>query len=127
LLLGFAMFASCNGTDYPKAENALDAGREFIDACLKGDFAKADFYMLDDADNEKRLSQIKTDYNKRSSDDKQQYKTASIIIGDEEALNDSTHIIHYRNSFDKVARKIKVIKRDNTWLVDFKYTFDGNL
>ncbi len=33
---------ACNSSDndkYPKAENAFDAGREFIDGCLKGDFS----------------------------------------------------------------------------------------
>ena len=42
--------ASCKSpnNEMVPAENGLDAGREFIDGCLKGDFIKADFYMLQD-------------------------------------------------------------------------------
>ena len=50
-----------------------------------------------------------------------------IIINEDAALNDTMHIINYSNSYDKIARKVKVIQRNGNWLVDFKYTFNGNL
>src|SRR6266540_2671012 len=50
-----AILCYCNAKKYSKAENALDAGREFIDGCLKGDFEKAAFYMLDDDRNKELL------------------------------------------------------------------------
>lgn len=118
---------SCHTKEFPKAENALDAGREFIDGCLKGDFDKAAFYMVKDSSNNSLLLAQKRNYNTKSSADKQAYHDASIIIYEDATLNDSTHIINYRNSYDNVGRKVKVIYRDNTWLVDFKYTFNGNL
>ncbi len=121
---------SCTGREtvaYTKAENAFDAGREFIDGCLKGDFKKATFFMLQDTVNNQQLDKLAKDYALKTKSDKAEYRQASIIIGDEETLNDSTHIIHYRNSFDKIARKVKVTRRDDNWLVDLKYTFDGNL
>ncbi|MGI8951207.1 MAG: hypothetical protein ACR2FN_06440 [Chitinophagaceae bacterium] len=129
LLMISALLCRCNEAEnnYPKAENALDAGREFIDGCLKGDFKKAEFYMLKDAENEKQLNQLKRDYEMSSAADKEQYKTASIIINNEETINDSTHIIFYKNSFDKIARKVKLILRNSNWQVDFKYTTNGNL
>ncbi len=129
ILFSAALALSCNdaSNNYPKAENALDAGREFIDGCLKGDFKKADFYMLKDDVNEPQLNQLKKDYEQSSVGDKAQYKSASIIIDNEETINDSTHIIYYRNSFDKVARKLKVLFENGTWQVDFKYTINGNL
>ena len=50
------IFCSCGGEkNYPKAENALDAAREFIDACLKGNFEKATSYMTDDGNNKQLL------------------------------------------------------------------------
>lgn len=124
----FAVVLSCNNQPvYPKAENALDAGREFIDGCLKGNFSKAGFYMLDDKENTQKFLQLQMDYKSKDNTDREQYKNASIIIDQEETLSDTVEIIHYRNSFDRVARKVKVVLHDGTWLVDFKYTFDGNL
>jgi len=121
------LFFACISSNYEPAITALDGGREFIDGCLKGDFKKANFYMVDDSNNQRDLLKIKRDYNLKSQDQKQAYAAASIIINEDETINDSTHIINYSNSYDKVARKVKVIKRNENWLVDFKYTFNGNL
>jgi hypothetical protein len=121
------LFSCKEKKEYLFAEDALDAGREFIDGCLKGDFAKAKFYMLPDSKNLEHLEKLKDDYNEQSKEDKEQYKQASIIIQNEETITDGVHIIYYKNSFDKIARKVKVIQQHNNWQVDLKYTFDGNL
>lgn len=126
VILCCAILCGCN-QKYPKAENALDAGREFIDGCLKGDFEKAAYYMLDDANNKELLLTQKRNYDVKSKQEKMEYNNASIIIIEDAAINDSTHIINYRNSYDKIGRKVKVIFYNNGWLVDFKYTFNGNL
>src|SRR3954462_9900552 len=86
---------SCNNNNYESAVTALDGAREFIDGCLKGDFKQASFYMIDDKENHDDLLKIKRDYNSKSADAKRAYATASIISNDDEAINDSTHIINY--------------------------------
>ena len=122
------LLSSCgNGTNYVKAENALDAGREFIDATLKGDFDKASFYMIQDPRNNDLLLKQKNSYTSKSDEEKKEYHDASITIFEDAVLNDTTHIINFQNSYDKIGRKVKVILRNESWLVDFKYTFDGNL
>ena len=121
------LLLACNAPDYQPAITALDGSREFIDGCLKGDFKKAGFYMIDDATNQSDLLKIKKDYDTKSADQKHSYAAASIIINDDETINDSTHIINYANSFDKIGHKVKVINQKGVWLVDFKYTFNGNL
>lgn len=120
------MFLSC-GTSYPPATTALEGGREFIDACLKGDFDKAAFYMIDDSENNAHLLKIKRDFHEKGSEQRIEYGKASINIIEDAAIDDSIHIINYKNSYDNIARKVKVIRRDDKWLVDFKYTFNGNL
>lgn len=126
IVLILSMLA-CNNLNYEPAATALDGAREFIDGCLKGDFKKAGFYMIDDATNQSDLLKIKKDYDTKSADDKHSYAAASLIINDDETINDSTHIINYSNSFDKIGHKVKVINQKGVWLVDFKYTFNGNL
>jgi hypothetical protein len=121
------LLCSCNVPDYQPATTALEGGREFIQAYLNGDFDKASFYMINDSINNTDLLKIKRDYNFKSADEKHGYASASIIINSDEAIDDSTHIINYSNSYDKIAHKVKVINRNKQWLVDFKYTFNGNL
>lgn len=119
---------ACTGRNqYPKPENALDAGREFIDGCLKGDFEKSAFYMVNDSENIQQLRQIENDYHSKNNADRELYNNASIIINEDATLSDTVHIINYSNSFDKISRKVKVILKDGKWQVDFKYTFNGNL
>jgi hypothetical protein len=127
LLLVLTISSCSDKKNYPKAENALDAGREFIDACLKGDFDKASFYMLNDTRNNDILLKQKKSYSEKSDAEKKEYSNASITIFEDAVINDSTHIINFQNSYDKFGRKVKVILHDDSWLVDFKYTFDGNL
>ncbi len=113
--------------EYPKAENAFDAGREFIDGCLKGDFEKAQSYMLRNEENDKDFEKLKNNYRHKSNDDKVQYQGASINILEEDTISDSVHVINYQNSFDKIGRKVKVVQTGNGWLVDLSYTLNGNL
>jgi len=117
----------CNTNNYTDATTALEGSREFIDACLKGDFKKASFYMIDDNTNNSELLKLKRDYNTKGQEEKHAYSTASINIMEDATVNDSIHIINYKNSYDNIARKVKVINRNGKWLVDLKYTFNGNL
>ena len=128
LLLLILFTTSCkSSTSYENASNALDAGREFIDASLKGDFAKAYFYMMQDAENKKLLDKIETDYREKDRDGREQYRQASINIGEVSDITDKETIINYSNTYDKIGKKLKVVFIDNKWVVDFKYTFNPNL
>ena len=112
-----------NNSSYPEANNALDAGREFIDASLKGDFAKAYFYLLQDAENKQLLAKTETDYRTKDRDGREQFRQASINIGEIKDLNKNETIVKYSNSFDKVKHQLKIVLQNNKWRVDFKYTF----
>jgi hypothetical protein len=128
LLVTILFSVACkNSNSYQDASNALDAGREFIDASLKGDFAKAYFYMLQDAENKQFLDKVETDYRKNDRDGREQFRQASINIGEITDITDKETIINYSNSYDKIGRKIKVVYVNNKWVVDFKYTFNPNL
>lgn len=127
LIFCCTIWVSCNEEAYPKAENAFDAAREFIDACLKGNFDKAAFYIKKDVQNEAELEKLKTNYKRKKDSEKQQYREASIIILEEETIEVDTHIINYKNSYDNIVRKIKTVRQEGIWLIDLKYTFTGNL
>jgi len=127
ILLVPAFVACSNDSDYPKAEDAFDAGRQFIDGCLKGDFKRAAFYMVNDDENNRDLLQLKNTYKQKSQEQLQNYYSASIQVNEDATVSDTVHVINYMNSYDKIARKVKVVLRNNAWQVDFKYTLNGNL
>jgi hypothetical protein len=130
IVLALAIFVSCNNKeeDYHKPENALDAGREFIQQSLKGQFNTANKYMLQDEDNQYWLSKWREEFNKMSEEEKAAYSKSSINIAEvTDVIRDSVTIINFSNSYKKRAQKIKVVKNRGDWQVDFKYTFSGNL
>ncbi|MFT3749834.1 MAG: DUF4878 domain-containing protein [Agriterribacter sp.] len=118
---------SCSGTDnYKKPDDPLEAGREFIEAALDGDMKKARVFILKDAANERLFDEIEKKYKGFSAEEKAAYKDASIRVNKSQNLNDSTTIINYSNSYKKENNQIKLVKQNNEWWVDFKYTFTGD-
>ena len=114
------LLMTCNGKEqnYRKAEDALDAGREYINACLQGDFSKAAFYTLPNDKNTFILKDLEKTYREKDKEGRQQFRTASININEVKELTDSSTQIMYSNSFDKQPHILYVLKQKNTWLVD---------
>lgn len=123
----FFLFLSCGGNNYPKADNELVAAQSFLEACMRGDFKEADFYMIQDSVNKADMQKIKKAYYQYSADQRQAYRTADIIIQDNEAVDSNTKVITYQNSLDKNVQKVKAINQGGDWKIDLKYTFSGNL
>lgn len=130
-LLVFTSFFACREEkkDFPKANSALDAGREFIDAFLKGDKERASAYMIDDEENRATLTRLVRQLKNTSDEDQQGYKESSIIIepGGVDNVTENEVIIQYKSSYDRIPRKVKVVNRNGVWLVDLKYTLNPNL
>ena len=114
------ILASCSTTSAPMvpAENGLDAGREFIDACLKGDFERASFYMLDTKENKAILDNIEKEYREKDKEGRQELRTASINIKEVSEPNDSTVLMYHSTSLDTTGKKTIIIKQNNRWLVN---------
>ena len=116
-----ALMISCNNEGgYKKAEDAQDAGREFIRATLDGNYEKAKFYMLKDEDNLWMLDNWKKLYNTFPSDSVKGFKEANIRPINIESLNDSTTLYTYSNSFTKDTTAVRIVRVNQEWLVDFK-------
>ena len=120
LLLSVFLVVACNfqKNDYRKAEDALDAGREFINSRLQGDFLKAAFYLLPDEKNKATLNQMESAYRKKDKEGRQQWRTASINIKEVKEQSSTETFIYFQNSFDKLADTIRVFKKNDNWLVD---------
>lgn len=118
--------AACIGK-YPAAKDEAGTAQYFLRACMQGDFARADFYMLKDSENVADLARMKAAYYHSNRSVQAAYSAADIIIEDNEAADVNTKIITFKNSCNNINRKLKVVRINGDWKVDLKYTFSGNL
>jgi hypothetical protein len=120
----FFCLGSCkNGDQAPvKAENDLDAARNFIQSALYGKYDEARKYMLPDSINEERMRLIERV--NLTPNEKNGLASASINFHAVRPVNDSTTIVIYSNSFKNNWDTLKVVRMNGQWLVDFDYLFD---
>jgi hypothetical protein len=122
LLFVLINLIACNNNDLKRPSTAVETGTEFIRATLDGNFKNAQILLLKDEQNTAMFESYKTYYDRLPAEKKEAYKQASYTINTLTDKNDSTTIINYSNSYMKQPMNIMVLKRDNIWSVDFKYT-----
>jgi hypothetical protein len=122
----FIFFIGCNNSSSVDKSDPLESGRGFIEASLNVDYITAKKYLLDDSTNLQYFEGLKDFNSKMDVENRRGYSDANIIIDSSIAKSDSVNIIYYTNSFKNKPSKIKLVKRNNEWFVDFKYTFIEN-
>ncbi len=113
------ILCSCNTNNLKPADDALGAAREFADACFKGNFEKAKFYLVDEDSNKFKLEQIEIIYNNYSSEQIKEFKNSSIVIKELKIIDSNTSQITLASSYDKKFNTLILIRKNNNWLVDF--------
>ena len=115
------LLAACGDPhSFKKAEDAQDAGREFIRASLDGNYEKASFYLYSDTTNQMLLSKWKKDYDRLDHEEQKKYRNADILALNIQAQNDSVTTYTYANTYKKDTTTIKVVRIRGEWLVDLK-------
>lgn len=115
------LIVACNaGKTFKKAEDAQDAGRQFIRASLDGDYEKARFYLLNDSINLLLISKWQQGFDKMDRDTRQQYREANILPINIHAINDSVTSYTFSNSFRKDTTTVHIVHVNGDWLVDLK-------
>jgi hypothetical protein len=121
LLPTLLLLTACGGSQsYKKAEDAQDAGREFIRASLDGDYDRASFYLYSDTTNTMLLSKWKKDYDQLDHEEQKKYRSADISPINIQTVNDSVTSYTYANTYKKDTTTIRVIRVKGDWLVDLK-------
>ena len=114
-------FSCADNTRYTRAEDAQDAGREFIDASLDGDYARARFYLLKDSTNMLLIKQQQTNYEQLSAEIKRLNREAAIRPLEIRKENDSTTLYkYYHTANTKDTTTIRIKRENGEWLVDLK-------
>ncbi|MGZ5135639.1 MAG: hypothetical protein ACXWCG_10830 [Flavitalea sp.] len=118
----FLFLTSCSDeTQLSPADDAQDAGRQFIRASLDGDYAKARYFMLKDSTNLLLIKQQQINYEQLSAEKKRNNRDASIRPLEIRNENDSTTLYkYYHTANTKDTTTIRVIKENGQWLVDLK-------
>ena len=119
------LLAACQG-GYKKAEDAEDAGREFIRASLNGDYKRAQYYLLDDSVNQLLIKTWQQGFEKLDPETRQSYKEANIVVLKISPLNDSTSKFAFSNSYKKDTTTLKIVRIKGEWLVDLKEILNAN-
>jgi hypothetical protein len=112
---------SCGDESLKKADNAQEAGTEFIRASLNGDHRKARFYLLKDDDNLRLFEKQQSDYNHLSAAAKRAYREANIRPVSILAVDTTrTKYTYWHTSNPKDTFTLAIVKVNDEWLVDLK-------
>jgi len=115
------LLAACGDShSLKKAEDAQDAGREFIRASLDGNYEKASFFLYPDSTNKMLFEKWKRDHERLDHEEQKKYRNADILPINIQALNDSVTSYTYANTYKKDTTTIRVVRINGEWLVDLK-------
>ncbi len=128
LISFFTIIVSCNNEEKKTPVTDIEVARAFIRAILDNKFAVAEQYLLKDETNRQYFDRFQQSYNAKGKDKLEKYKDADIIVNEVSYVTDTVCIFNYSNSYSLDVKTIlKLVRVDNKWLIDLKYTFSGNL
>ena len=123
-----AVVFSCNSKTKKKPVTDTEVATTFVRDLLDNDFKEAEKYLLKDDINMQIFERFKKQYSGKDKAILEKYKQADIIVNETSYVTDSVYIFNYSNSYSRTDKTIlKLVRINNKWLVDLKYTFSGNL
>jgi hypothetical protein len=67
-------------------------------------------------------------YHTKGKSELEQLKKSDIIINEIQNISDTLAIVNYSNSYKKeIKNKVKLLRINGKWQIDFKYTVSENL
>lgn len=115
----FVLFISCSAPtkNFPPATTSIEAGRNYLEACLQGDFEKAVAYAATSETMKSQTATTEKNYRILDKEGRSSFRQASIIIleiTDEDSLHTR---MNFQYSLDKKPRQIEIEKTNGKWLV----------
>lgn len=114
-----ALLAGCSTPtkNFPPASISIEAGRNYLEACLQGDFEKAIAYADSSEAMKSQTANTEKTYRALDKEGRSSLRQASIVIidiTDQDSLH--THM-NFQYSLDKKPRQIEIEKTNGKWLV----------
>ena len=103
--------------NFPPAGSSIEAGRNYVEACLQGDFEKATAYAAPTQTMKLHTANTEKNYRNLDKEGRSNFRQASIIIvgiTDQDSLHTQ---MNYQNSLDKKPRQVEIEKTNGKWLV----------
>ena len=111
LLIFVPAICACSHSTEVSKSDPLESGRGFIESSLKGDYDEAQKYILGDSTNIQYFNGMKDFNSKRSTDEKEGFRDANILIDSTQKISDSVTIITYSNTYKNKPMKLKMVKK----------------
>jgi len=129
ILISFISAAafSCSSPAKKIPVTDVEVATAFIRDILDNKFDDAEQFLLKNETNKELFSRFKKDYSAKKEEVLEKYKKADILVNETSYVTDSIFIFNYSNSYTREAKNLKLVRVNGKWLVDFQYTFSGNL
>jgi len=117
LLLALVIACSTPTKNFPPAGSSIEAGRNYVEACLQGDFEKATAYAAPTQSMKIHTANTEKKYRDLDKEGRSNFRQASIIIlgiTDQDSLHTQ---MNYQYSLDKKPRQVEIEKTNGKWLV----------
>jgi len=117
LLLALLIACSTPTKNFPPAGSSIEAGRNYVEACLQGDFEKATAYAAPTQSMKIHTANTEKNYRDLDKEGRSNFRQASIIIlgiTDKDSLHTQ---MNYQYSLDKKSRQLEIEKTNGKWLV----------
>lgn len=116
-LLALLIGCSTPTKNFPPATSSIEAGRNYLEACLQGDFEKATAYAATSEIMKSTTATNEKTYRALDKEGRSSFRQASIVILDI-TDKDSLHtLMNFQYSLDKKPRQIEIEKTNGKWLV----------
>jgi hypothetical protein len=118
-ILLLALFIGCTNPpkSFPPASTSIEAGRNYVEACLQGDFEKATAYSASTQTMKLHTANTEKNYRNLDKEGRSNFRQASIIIlgiTDQDSLHTQ---MNYQYSMDKKTRQLEIEKKSGSWFV----------
>jgi hypothetical protein len=116
-LLALLIGCSTPTKNFPPAGSSIEAGRNYVEACLQGDFEKATAYAASTETMKSHTANTEKNYRDLDKEGRSNFRQASIIIvgiTDQDSLHTQ---MNYQYSLDKKPRQLEIEKINGKWLV----------
>ncbi len=122
------LLLSCNNDKKSAPVSDTDVATTFIRDILDNKISDAEQFILKDTVNTQYFERFKQAYARKDKAELEKFKSADIIINEYSNVSDSVSIFNYSNSYKKESKNVlKMVRVNGKWLIDFKYTFSGNM
>lgn len=122
IIIASSILFGC-GSNNKEPETDIETAGVFMQNIWKLNFTDAEKFLLKDETNNQVFSRFEQYFRARPKAELDKYRDATFVINDTRQLNDSVSIINYSAAFNKTEKTdLKLVRKNNQWLVDIKYT-----